>query len=96
MDAALTRVLWQFCPDGARAHWSHIAGGALFLPFLPMLPIQILLNNLIYDFSETTIPLDRVDEALLTHPRRWDIGVVRRFMFVLGPISSLFDFLTNH
>jgi Mg2+-importing ATPase len=71
-----------------------MAGGALFLPFLPMLPIQILLNNLIYDFSETTIPLDRVDEALLTHPRRWDIGVVRRFMFVLGPISSLFDFLT--
>ena len=71
-----------------------MAGGALLLPFLPMLPIQILLNNLIYDFSEIAIPLDRVDGALLRRPRRWDIGVVRRFMFILGPISSIFDFLT--
>jgi Mg2+-importing ATPase len=71
-----------------------MAGGVLFLPFLPMLPIQILLNNLLYDLSETAIPLDRVDPAMLARPRRWDLKVVRRFMFILGPLSSLFDFAT--
>lgn len=71
-----------------------MAGGVLFLPFLPMLPIQILLNNLLYDLSETAIPLDDVSEAMMARPRRWDLGVVRAFMYVLGPISSLFDFAT--
>ena len=71
-----------------------MAGGALLLPFLPMLPIQILLNNLLYDFSETAIPLDNVESEMLARPRRWDMGVVRKFMFVLGPLSSVFDFLT--
>jgi Mg2+-importing ATPase len=71
-----------------------MAGGALLLPFLPMLPIQILLNNLLYDLSETAIPLDYVDEELLARPRRWDIRVVRKFMFLIGPISSIFDFVT--
>src|ERR1019366_1371257 len=71
-----------------------MAGGALLLPFLPMLPIQILLNNLLYDLSETAIPLDHVEEELLARPRRWDIGAVRKFMFLVGPVSSVFDFLT--
>ena len=71
-----------------------MAGGALLLPFLPMLPIQILLNNLLYDISEVAIPLDHVEDALLARPRRWDIGLVRKFMLLLGPVSSLFDFVT--
>lgn len=71
-----------------------MAGGALLLPFLPMLPVQILVNNLLYDVSQAAIPLDRVDAAALARPHRWDIAVIRRFMLVLGPLSSLFDFLT--
>lgn len=71
-----------------------MAGGSLFLPFIPMLPTQILLNNMLYDFSEVPIPLDNVDEEYLTHPRQWDIGFVRKFMLAVGPVSSLFDFLT--
>ncbi|MGO8953571.1 MAG: magnesium-translocating P-type ATPase [Rhodomicrobium sp.] len=71
-----------------------MAGGVLFLPFLPMLPTQILLNNLLYDLSETTIPLDRVSDAMVAKPRRWDLGIVRKFMFVFGPLSSVFDFVT--
>jgi len=71
-----------------------MAGGVLFLPFLPMLPIQILLNNLLYDLSETTIPLDRVSDAMIARPRRWDIEIVRKFMVVFGPLSSIFDFVT--
>ena len=71
-----------------------MAGGSLFLPFIPMLPAQILLNNMLYDFSEVPIPLDNVDEEYLTHPRQWDIGFVRKFMLAVGPVSSIFDFLT--
>jgi Mg2+-importing ATPase len=71
-----------------------MAAGVLFLPFLPMLPIQILLNNLLYDLSETTIPLDRVSDAMIAHPRRWSLDVVRKFMLVFGPLSSIFDFAT--
>jgi Mg2+-importing ATPase len=71
-----------------------MAGAVLFLPFLPMLPVQILLNNLLYDVSETAIPLDRVDETMIERPRRWDIRFVRDFMIVLGSVSSLFDALT--
>jgi Mg2+-importing ATPase len=67
-----------------------MAGGVLFLPFLPMLPIQILLNNLLYDLSETAIPMDRVDDAMIARPRHWDLAIVRHFMFVLGPLK--FDF----
>src|SRR6266516_3401611 len=70
------------------------AGASLFLSFLPMLPFQILLNNLLYDCSELTIPTDNVDEELLQRPGHWDIGFVRRFMIFFGPISSLYDFLT--
>ncbi len=71
-----------------------MAGGVLFLPFLPMLPIQILLNNLLYDLSETTIPLDRVSDAMVAKPRRWNLDIVREFMLVFGPLSSVFDFVT--
>jgi Mg2+-importing ATPase len=71
-----------------------MVGGVLFLPFLPMLPTQILLNNLLYDLSETAIPLDNVSDTTLAQPRRWDLGVVRKFMFVFGPLSSVFDIVT--
>ncbi|MGZ4319751.1 MAG: magnesium-translocating P-type ATPase [Gaiellaceae bacterium] len=70
------------------------AGASLFLPFLPMLPSQILLNNLLYDCSELTIPTDNVDDELLRRPEHWDIGFIRRFMTFFGPISSAYDFLT--
>ena len=71
-----------------------MAGASTFLPFLPMLPIQILLNNFLYDFSQVTIPTDNVDEEFVSRPRQWDIGLIRRFMLYVGPISSIFDFLT--
>jgi Mg2+-importing ATPase len=71
-----------------------MAGASLILPFLPMLPIQILLNNLFYDFSEVPIPMDEVDDELLAQPRHWDIQFIRNFMLVLGSVSSVFDFLT--
>jgi len=71
-----------------------MAGGVLFLPFLPMLPTQILLNNLLYDLSEATIPLDNVSDAMVAKPRHWDLDIVRKFMFVFGPLSSIFDFVT--
>ena len=64
------------------------------LPFLPMLPVQILLNNFLYDFSQLTIPTDNVDESYMARPRKWDTGTIQRFMFGLGPISSVYDFLT--
>jgi Mg2+-importing ATPase len=70
------------------------AGASLFLPFLPMLPQQILLNNLLYDLSELPIPIDNVDREYIDKPRRWDISFVREFMVFFGPISSVFDFLT--
>jgi Mg2+-importing ATPase len=71
-----------------------MAGAALFLPFLPMLPTQILLNNILYDISEIPIPLDKVDAESIHAPRVLDMDFVRNFMLVIGPISSAFDFLT--
>jgi Mg2+-importing ATPase len=71
-----------------------MAVSSLLLPFLPMLPTQILLNNLLYDVSQITIPTDRVDATWIGRPHRSDIGLVRRFMVFVGPISSVFDFLT--
>jgi Mg2+-importing ATPase len=70
------------------------AGASLFLSFLPMLPSQILLNNLLYDTSQLAIPTDTVDEEQLRRPSHWDIAFIRRFMLTFGPISSLFDFAT--
>jgi len=71
-----------------------MAGAALFLPFLPMLPTQILLNNLLYDVSEIAIPFDRVDPEATARPVKWDVTLIERFMLVFGPVSSVFDFLT--
>jgi Mg2+-importing ATPase len=71
-----------------------MAAASLFLPFLPMLPTQILLNNFLYDLAQVTIPSDRVDPWYVRRPQRWDIHVIRDFMLFIGPISSAFDFLT--
>ncbi|MBS3651585.1 magnesium-translocating P-type ATPase [Pseudaminobacter sp. 19-2017] len=71
-----------------------MAGAVLVLPFLPMQPVQILLNNLLYDTSEIAIPLDRVDDDMISKPRHWDMNFIQNFMLVLGPVSSLFDFAT--
>jgi Mg2+-importing ATPase len=71
-----------------------VLGGSLFLPFVPMLPIQVLTNNLLYDFSQTAIPTDSVDEEWLEKPRKWAIGEIRRFILFIGPISSIFDYMT--
>ena len=71
-----------------------MALATLVLPFLPMLPLQILINNFLYDLSELPLPLDNVDEADLARPQRWDMGFIRDFMLRIGPISSVFDFLT--
>ncbi len=70
------------------------AGASLFLSFLPMLPSQILLNNLLYDVGQLAIPTDRVDAEVIARPAAWDIAFVRRFMAVFGPVSSIFDFMT--
>jgi Mg2+-importing ATPase len=69
-------------------------GASILLPFLPMLPLQILLNNLLYDFSQTGIPFDRVDPEYLCRPRQWKLPQLRRFMLILGPVSSVFDYIT--
>jgi P-type Mg2+ transporter len=71
-----------------------MAAASMFLPFLPMLPTQILLNNFLYDLAQVTIPSDNVDDSYLRRPQRWDMRVIRDFMVFIGPISSIFDFLT--
>ena len=71
-----------------------MAAASVFLPFLPMLPTQILLNNVLYDLSEVAIPLDHVDADEIRGPQAWDMTFIRNFMWIIGPVSSLFDFLT--
>ena len=71
-----------------------MAGAVIFLPFLPMLPTQILLNNFLYDLAQITIPTDNVDKAFIRKPHRWNIKLIRNFMLAIGPISSVYDFLT--
>ena len=71
-----------------------MAAASFFLPFLPMLPTQILLNNLLYDVGQLTIPTDNVDDTYLQKPQRWNINLIRNFKVFIGPVSSLFDFLT--
>lgn len=71
-----------------------VLGASVFLPFLPMTPVQILTNNLLYDLSQTAIPADNVDEDLIARPRKWDIGGIATFMLFLGPVSSIFDYAT--
>ena len=82
---------------GASSNFGNMfsmAGAAIMLPFLPMLPIQILLNNLIYNVSEIAIPFDHVDPERVSGPVQWDIKLIERFMLVFGPVSSIFDFIT--
>ncbi|WP_431323098.1 magnesium-translocating P-type ATPase [Rhizobium sp. YTU87027] len=71
-----------------------VLGASILLPFLPLTAIQVLTNNLLYDVSQTAIPTDTVDEEYVASPRRWDIAGIFRFMLVLGPVSSIFDYLT--
>jgi P-type Mg2+ transporter len=71
-----------------------MAGVSLFLPFLPLLPKQILLTNLMTDVPEMTIATDRVDDEMVDYPRRWDITAIRKFMLTFGMVSSVFDYLT--
>ena len=71
-----------------------VLGASAWLPFLPMAPVQVLTNNLLYDFSQTTIPTDNVDEEYLARPRRWEIGNIGRYMLFIGPVSSIFDYAT--
>ncbi len=71
-----------------------MAAASLFLPFLPMLPLQILLNNFLYDLAQVAIPSDRVDGTYMRKPKRWNIGFIRRYMLLMGPLSSVFDFAT--
>jgi len=82
---------------GASSNFGNMfsmAGATLILPFLPMLPIQILLNNLIYNVSEIAIPFDNVDPETVAKPLKWDIKLIEHFMLVFGPVSSVFDFVT--
>jgi Mg2+-importing ATPase len=71
-----------------------VIGASAWLPFLPMAPVQVLTNNLLYDFSQTAIPTDNVDEEYLARPRRWEIANIGRYMLFIGPISSIFDYTT--
>jgi Mg2+-importing ATPase len=87
----------KYIKMGASSNFGNmfsVLGASIFLPFLPMLPIQVLTNNLLYDFSQTAIPTDRVDEEYLTKPRKWGLGNIARFMVFIGPISSIFDYTT--
>jgi Mg2+-importing ATPase len=87
----------KYIKMGASSNFGNmfsVLGASIFLPFLPMAPIQVLTNNLLYDFSQTAIPTDNVDEEFLAIPRRWEIGNIFRFMVLIGPISSIFDYAT--
>jgi Mg2+-importing ATPase len=87
----------KYIKMGASSNFGNmfsVLGASIFLPFLPMAPIQVLTNNLLYDFSQTTIPTDTVDDEYLAVPRKWDIGNLTRFVLFIGPISSIFDYLT--
>ena len=69
-------------------------GASIFLPFLPMLPIQILTQNLLYDLSQTAIPWDKMDKEFIEKPKVWNASSIKNFMFAMGPVSSIFDYLT--
>ena len=87
----------KYIQMGASSNFGNmfsVLGASIFLPFLPMTAIQVLTNNLLYDFSQTTIPTDNVDAEYLMVPRRWDIGNITKFVLIVGPISSIFDYAT--
>jgi P-type Mg2+ transporter len=85
----------KYIKMGASSNFGNmfsVLGASVFLPFLPMTAIQVLTNNLLYDFSQTTIPTDNVDAEYVAVPRRWDIGNITKFVLFIGPISSIFDY----
>jgi Mg2+-importing ATPase len=87
----------KYIKMGASSNFGNmfsVVGGSYFLPFLPMAPIQVLSNNLLYDISQTGIPTDHVDDEQVRKPHRWDMKYIRRFMTWIGPVSSLFDYAT--
>ncbi|MFA5161430.1 MAG: magnesium-translocating P-type ATPase [Elusimicrobiales bacterium] len=87
----------KYIKMGASSNFGNmfsVVGASYFLPFLPMTPVQILANNLLYDISQASIPADRVDDEYISAPRKWNIDSIKRFMMVIGPISSLFDYAT--
>lgn len=87
----------KYIKMGASSNFGNmfsVLGASILLPFLPMAPIQVLTNNLLYDFSQTAIPTDNVDAEYLAVPRRWDIVNIMKFMLLVGPISSIFDYVT--
>lgn len=87
----------KYIKMGASSNFGNmfsVLGASVFLPFLPMTPLQLLTNNLLYDISQTAIPTDTVDEEYVERPRRWEIGDIRRFMVFMGPVSSVFDYAT--
>jgi Mg2+-importing ATPase len=87
----------KYIKMGASSNFGNmfsVVGGSYFLPFLPMAPIQVLVNNLLYDFSQVGIPTDVVDEEYLLKPRRWNIESIKKFMIWIGPMSSIFDYTT--
>ncbi len=87
----------KYIKMGASSNFGNMfsmLGGALFLPFLPMAPIQVLVNNLLYDFSQLGISTDKVDEEYLLKPRKWNIASIKKFMLFVGPTSSVFDYTT--
>jgi Mg2+-importing ATPase len=87
----------KYIKMGASSNFGNmlsVLGASLWLPFLPMAPIQVLINNLLYDFSQIGIPTDRVDEEYLLKPRRWNIEAIKKFMMWIGPMSSIFDYTT--
>jgi P-type Mg2+ transporter len=87
----------KYIKMGASSNFGNmfsVLGASIFLPFLPMAPIQVLTNNLLYDFSQSAIPTDNVDEDYVTAPRRWDIDNIFKFVVCMGPVSSIFDYAT--
>jgi Mg2+-importing ATPase len=89
--------IFKYIKMGSSSNFGNMfsmTGASFLLPFLPMLPIQILLNNLLYDISQVAIPSDHVDEDYLLRSRPWNIDYIKKFMMVFGPLSSVFDFLT--
>lgn len=87
----------KYIKMGASSNFGNMlsmTGASIFLPFLPMLPTQILLNNFLYDLSQTAIPTDSVDDDYLLKPRPWNVGFIKEFIIYIGPISSIFDFIT--
>jgi len=87
----------KYIKMGASSNFGNMismTGASIFLPFLPMLPSQILLNNFLYDMSQISTPTDNVDEEYLMKPRPWHIKFIKKFILIIGPVSSVFDFLT--